>query len=104
MTINLPRTRREGMRWIILLTLNNNRPEPASEWLIGETIRGVIKDATDREVRKELDYLRDRELISIKADPDDMWHADITRHGVDVVEYSVDCEAGIARPPNKRRL
>jgi len=26
------------------------------------------------------------------------WTAELTRHGVDVVEYTVECEPGIARP------
>ena len=26
------------------------------------------------------------------------WHAELTRYGVDVAEYTIDCEPGIARP------
>jgi hypothetical protein len=28
-----------------------------------------------------------------------VWSAELTHHGVDIVEYTVDCFPGIARPP-----
>ena len=27
-----------------------------------------------------------------------MWFADLTHLGVDIAEYTIDCQAGIARP------
>ncbi|MXR36722.1 hypothetical protein [Craterilacuibacter sinensis] len=92
------KARRESMRWAILLTLNNARPVGAHEALILSTLQGVYPDATALELRRELDYLADRTLIDIKRDPAGPWAADLTRLGVDIVEYTVDCQPGIARP------
>lgn len=96
--IDTAKARRESMRWAILLTLNNARPIGAHEALILSTIQSIYPDATQRELRCELDYLRDRSLLSLKIDPSGPWFADLTRLGVDIVEYTVDCQPGIARP------
>lgn len=96
--IDHTRVRRETMRWLILLTLNNSRPVPAYEELILSTIQGVFGDATPLEVRRELDYLADRKLIDLVKEPAGRWLSDLTRYGVDLVEYTVDCDPGIARP------
>lgn len=96
--IDMDKVRRESLRWYILLTLNNARPIGAYEELVLATIQGIYVDGTQMEVRRELDYLGDRELIEVRRDPDGRWFTHLTRHGVDVVEYTVDCDAGIARP------
>ncbi|WP_027360879.1 hypothetical protein [Desulforegula conservatrix] len=92
------KTRRESMRWYILLTLNNARPIGAYEELVLATIQGIYTDATALELRRELDYLEDRKLVNLKKEPGGRWFADLTRYGVDVVEYTLECEPGIARP------
>lgn len=92
------RARRESMRWALLLTLNNARPVGAHEALILSTIQSIYPDATQMEQRRELDYLKDRQLVTIKVEPSGPWYADLTRLGVDIVEYTVDCQPGIARP------
>ncbi len=86
------------MRWYILLTLNNARPIGAYEELVLATIQGIYTDATALELRRELDYLEDRKLVNLKKEPGGRWFADLTRYGVDVVEYTLECEPGIARP------
>ena len=55
-------------------------------------------DATPLELRRELDYLSDRDLVKLEKRPDGKWFADLTRYGTDVAEYTIDCEPGIARP------
>ncbi|RJX32307.1 MAG: hypothetical protein C4516_04195 [Oxalobacter sp.] len=90
--------RREGMRWVLLMALNNSRPEDLVEAVIIMTIQSVYPDATQREVRRELDYLFDRKLVTIRKEPSGIWWCNLTRYGVDVAEYTVDCEPGIARP------
>jgi hypothetical protein len=55
-------------------------------------------DATALELRRELDYLGVRELIRLDKQPSGKWFAELTRHGTDVAEYTVDIEPGIARP------
>lgn len=97
--IDQAKVRRESMRWLILLTLNNARPIGAYEELVLFTLQAMYPDATDVEVRRELDYLSDRDLVGIKKEPSGRWFADLTRYGVDVAEYTVECDPGIARPP-----
>ncbi len=96
--IDHAKVRRESMRWNILLILNNARPVGAYEELVLATAQGIYPDATALELRRELDYLADRELVDLKKEPGGRWFADLTRHGTDVAEYTVDCDPGIARP------
>ena len=97
-TIDHARVRREALRWLILLTLNHARPIGAYEGLVLSVAQSEYPDATLLELRRELDYLAERELVKLAKEPSGRWHGDLTRHGVDVAEYTVDCEPGIARP------
>ena len=90
--------RRENIRWQILLTLNNARPIGAFEQIILSVIRAEYMDSTQEEIRRELDYLHARRLVDVHKKPDGRWFSEIARYGVDVVEYTVDVEPGIARP------
>jgi len=92
------KARREFMRWIILLALDNARPIGCYEELVLLAIQGYYADASGLELRRELDYLSDRKLVELKKEPAGRWFCDITRYGVDVREYTVDCDPGIARP------
>lgn len=96
--IDHTRLRREALRWLILLTLNNARPIGAFEGLVLSVAQSEYPDATALELRREMDYLHERELIKLDKQPSGKWHADLTRHGVDVAEYTINCEPGIARP------
>lgn len=96
--VDQSKVRRESMRWNILLTLNNARPIGAYEELVLSTIQAIYPDVTALELRRELDYLADRSLVELKKEPGGRWFADVTRYGVDIAEYTVDCEPGIARP------
>ena len=96
--VDQAKVRRESMRWNILLTLNNARPIGAYEELVLSTIQAIYPDATALELRRELDYLADRSLVELKKEPSGRWFADVTRYGVDIAEYAVDCQPGIARP------
>ena len=98
MQIDLAKHRRETLRWLILLTLNNARPIGAQEGLVLSVAQSQFPDATPMELRRELDYLDDRELVKLVKSPGGIWHAELTRHGVDVAEFTVVCEPGIARP------
>lgn len=91
--------RTRHLRWLILLTLNHARPAGAEDHLVLRVAQGEYADCTRNELRRELDYLHRRDLIELRRPNDGgPWHADLTRHGVDVAEYTVDCEPGIARP------
>lgn len=98
MAIDVARARREYLRWLVMLTLNNARPESIHEGLILSVAQSEIPDATALELRRELDYLEARALLSLARKPSGIWWADLTHLGMDVVEYSVDCPPGISRP------
>lgn len=90
--------RREFMRWVLLLTLYNAIPMGAWEEVLLSVVQGIYADATRMEVRRQLDYLAERRLAKLKKGPDGRWFGELTRDGVDVVEYTVAVEPGIARP------
>lgn len=96
--IDIARVRRESLRWSLLVALNKTRPYTASETLLLDISRAIYPDVTALELRQELDYLADRQLIDLNKQPSGSWFADLTRIGVDVVEYTVECGPGIARP------
>lgn len=98
MQIDQAKIRRESLRWLILLTLNNARPVGAYEMPILAVAQSEYPDATPLEIRRELDYLADRQLVELTKEPSGRWFADLTRYGIDIAEYTIDCEPGIARP------
>jgi hypothetical protein len=96
--MDMERTRRESIRWHIMVAVNSGRPEPVAEPLVLSAIQSIPIECTARELRRELDYLADRKLLDLRRLEGAPWLVDLTRHGVDVVEYTVDCDPGIARP------
>lgn len=96
--MDMEKTRREQIRWIALDAVNHGRPYPVAEPLILGAIQGVPVQCTALELRRELGYLDDRDLIELKRLEGAPWTAELTRTGVDVVEYTVECDPGIARP------
>ena len=92
------RRRTETIRWLLLVTLNVARPAGAPQGLLLSVMRAEYPDATSMEIRRELDYLEGRDLITIRTDQLGTVVAKIDRYGIDIVEYVVDCEPGIARP------
>lgn len=98
MSVDMAKIRREHLRWLIILTLNNARPVGSFEGPVLSVAQAEYPDATALELRRELDYLHDRLLIEVSKKPDGKWFAELTRLGVDLAEYTIDCEPGIARP------
>lgn len=98
MAVDMARIRREAMRWNLLNTLNKFRPYTTAEQRICEVMQAIYADATALEVRRELDYLADRDLVTLEKLPSGTWFADLTRYGVDIAEYTIACDPGIARP------
>lgn len=92
------RFRRETIRWQILLTLNNARPIGANESMLLTVVRCEFADVTQMELRRALDYLVARELVEVSKDQDGNWTSKLTRTGIDVADYTVTCDPGIARP------
>ena len=93
------RDRSEFMRWVLLLAMNINRPTHSTLRFLLQVVRGEYADATELQVRRELDYLESRDLVKVFTDPLGQVSADLTRHGIDIAEYTVPVEPGIARPP-----
>ncbi len=98
MQIDLEKQKREQLRWLILITLNAARPIGANEQLILQTVQGVPLAVTQLELRREIDYLEERGLVKVRNQHTGNWFAELTRDGVDVVEYTVECDPGVARP------
>lgn len=96
--IDLEKAQREEARWRILRALDAGRPAPVLESILLRALKDIRIPITPRGLRRELDYLRDRELITILDEDTSTWSAELTRIGVDVVEYTVSCDPGIARP------
>ena len=92
------KSRRELIRWHVMLSLNNARPVECHETVILSVIQALFSDATAMELRRELQYLEERDLLTISRDPSGPWRALLTWHGIDIAEYTVDCQPGIARP------
>lgn len=98
MQIDLEKQKREQLRWLILATLDAARPIGANEHLVLSTVREVLPDVTTLALRRELDYLEERGLAKLARKDTPTWTAELTRDGVDLVEYTCDCDPGIARP------
>ncbi|WP_064116754.1 hypothetical protein [Pseudomonas fluorescens] len=98
MNIDPAKARRESLRWYIILTLNTSRPVDPHEAVVLSTIQGIFPDVTSLELRRELDYLEDRSLATLDKQPSGVWICGLTHYGVDVAEYTIPCNPGIARP------
>ena len=96
--MDIERNTRELIRWYVLIAINSGRPYPVAEPLILSAIQTIPIECTAMQLRRELDYLRDRKLVDLKTPEGVPWIAELTRFGVDVVEYTVECDPGIARP------
>ncbi|MEA4836891.1 MAG: hypothetical protein VB101_01210 [Rhodospirillaceae bacterium] len=96
--IDSGKNRREYLRWLIVLTLNNARPYPSGEGPILSVAQSEFPDATAHEIRRELAYLEGRKLAQVARDPSGPWRAELTHTGIDIAEYTIDCQPGIARP------
>lgn len=96
--VDLEKNQREQLRWLVLITLNAARPVGANEHLMLSIVHGVPLAVTQRELRLEMDYLDERGLVKISNQRTGVWFGELTREGIDVVEYTVDCGPGIARP------
>lgn len=90
--------RRRDIRWHLLKFIDLNRPQGCYVAGLLPIIRTAYADATEHELRRELGYLEERELVHIHRDPLDLWMVALARYGIDVVEYTVECDPGISRP------
>ena len=96
---DLDKARREEARWRILAGLNSGRPYAVTETILFRLLHDVKLPLSRLDVRRELYYLEARGLVKLMDKDGPVWSADLTRDGVDVAEYTVECDPGIARPP-----
>ena len=98
MSVLLQKIRRESIRWHLLSAVNLSRPYGMYTEALLPIVQSVYHDATHHEIRRELDYLEEREMVHINKDPLDRWMVDLTRTGIEFVEYTIDAQPGISRP------
>jgi hypothetical protein len=96
--IDIDQKRREEARWRILRILDAGRPIAVSEQIVWRVLTDIHIPFSINDVRREMTYLCDRGLIEIEGQDTDIWFGKLTWHGIDVVEYTVKAEPGIARP------
>ena len=96
--IDIEKAQREQLRWRILKVLDAGRPMPVSEMVILQVMQDSALPVTPSGLRRELDYLEDRRLVVLTGRNGPVWSGELTHYGVDLVEYSVECFPGIARP------
>ena len=97
--MDMDKAARESLRWLILQALYSAQPIGASEQVLFQAIVPSQPLLTSLELRRNLDYLHERELVMITGKNEQMfWFAKLTRHGIDLVEYTTPMEPGIARP------
>ncbi|MBN9795677.1 hypothetical protein DMP17_44995 [Pseudonocardia sp. TMWB2A] len=96
--MDFEKAHREQTRWRILKVLDAGRPLPVSELVISQALDDATLGLTPNTLRRELTYLSDRKLLTIHGRHAAVWSAELTHFGIDVVEYTVDCMPGIARP------
>lgn len=98
------RARRETLRWLILLALSRAASVGSKETQLLYVLGAAegIENLTRAELRDALTYLQVRDTITLESGDHVMhWHAKLNRYGFDIVEYTVPCEPGIARPPQE---
>lgn len=96
--VDLEQKRREEARWRILRVLDAGRPIAVSENIIWRVLNDVRLPLSLSAIRRELDYLRDLELVELEGEDASTWFAKLSARGVDVVEYTIDAPPGVARP------
>lgn len=87
--------RRQNLRTSILQVLNVARPYATSEKLVLQTLGDVQEDCGPGELRRELDYLAEKEIVVIRDRSAPVWMISLTAYGVDVVEGAVELPPGL---------
>ena len=98
-TSQIEQVRRESARWVILLAIQAGQEIGTTDEMTLSVVRGAWPDIKRKFVRTQLDYLEGKGLVTVERPPVRPWSAKLTARGHDVVDYTVDCEAGIDRPP-----
>ncbi len=95
-SVAIEQRQREEARWRILRVLDAGRPISVSENIVWRVLTDLKLSFSLITVRRELTYLRDLGLVELEDG--ETWFATLTAAGVDVVEYTAEAPAGVARP------
>jgi len=85
------------MRANILLVLYTSHPLLATEQTIALTLKEAGESIDGQELRRELDYLEEKELVRIHEKDTVVWKSELTGYGIDVVEGAKNTPPGIAQ-------
>jgi hypothetical protein len=96
--MDLEQKQREEARWRILRVLDAGRPIAVSENIVWRVLHDIRLPMSVNSVRREMDYLRNLNLIEVEGESTETWFLKLTARGVDVVEYTAASPVGIARP------
>src|SRR6266705_5648210 len=96
--VDLEQKQREDARWRMLRVLDAGRPIGVNETIVWRVLHDVKIGLSQMQIRRELKYLQDLGLVYIQGEGSETWSANLTASGVNIVEYTVECPPGIARP------
>jgi len=94
----LSHARARMIRYRILKILDAGRPYPVGEGLIGDILVDIDLDATQMEIRRALQYLRDIQFVDLTDERGQPWMASLLPAGIDYLENTRLTQPGIARP------
>lgn len=100
MGLNDLETQRHRLRRLrILQVLQQNRPDPIGDGLIGRCLRDDIDlGFTGPNIRNSLDYLSELGMVTITLRTEERWMAKIAVKGVDFLDGIGEKPAGVAHP------
>ncbi|MDD5028500.1 MAG: hypothetical protein PHH58_03205 [Rhodoferax sp.] len=93
----MARTRHDALRWLFLKNLHADTRYASTDSALLNIARSEYPDATLTEVRRELQYLFLAKLLTL-TEKKSRWLLQLTRDGVDIAEYTIQCPPGIGRP------
>lgn len=96
--IDFQRIQREETRWRVLRVLEASKGVACIDTIILRTVAAATPNITLGEVRREMQYLEDKGLISLEDKHASNWYASLTAQGLDVVEYTIPAPPGVGRP------
>lgn len=96
--VDFEKHQREELRWRMLKVLLAGAPWPVSEGLLQAALDDAALRVTPSQLRKELRYLADKQLVIVHQQDQPVWLGQLTALGTDVVEYAAACPQGIRRP------
>ncbi len=86
------------LRWLMVRAIEASRPTPISERMLYRVLNGSDCPISPREVRREMDFLALRGLISIDQSDPDFWEATTTADGALFAQGDGPEVPGIDRP------